>query len=524
MYESFFMLRNRPFLAAPRVDRYFPARSIDGARHTLARAAERGEGAAVVVGASGIGKSLLCQKLADDLASRMNVVMLACGHIASRRELLQAIHFELGLAFRGLDEGELRLSLAEHLGDKKGSGRPIALIVDEAHTLSPKALDELRVLTNMVRDGLPRVRLVLSGSAALEERLANPKLGSLQQRIAARCYIEAFDRRETESYVRRQIEIVGGAAERIFCDSAYDAIHQATDGIPRLLNQLCDHALMLAFASDERRLDATGIEEAWANLQQLPGPWHDARRRSTESENVVEFGDFADQRANVAQSVDHDLGFELAGAGPGGLESFEQSLGAFDDDFTPAGKIGPVDESRHELADDPFEEVFANEEVVFDRYASFDASVLALRARVRSNEGRALAAALKPFLDAAAEPRLRVTDPIAIDESIVIEPESVDWSSASVVAGGDTIASGFDSLVTSVDSLEEPPSQARRWHPSSSMNSASQDAQKSDELTDDRDIMLIEDDVRLNVSEATQRPAAKRLDYRQLFAKLRRGG
>src|SRR5258708_400356 len=101
MYESFFQLNERPFSAAPRLDRYFPARAIEAARQTLTRCIERAEGAALLVGPSGSGKSLLCQLLADQFQSSFAVALLANGRLSSRRALLQAILFELGLPYRG---------------------------------------------------------------------------------------------------------------------------------------------------------------------------------------------------------------------------------------------------------------------------------------------------------------------------------------------------------------------------------------------------------------------------------------
>src|SRR5215213_1173256 len=119
LYESFFELQARPFAAAPRIDRFFPARSIDQARQTLQRVIDRSEGIALAIGASGTGKTLLCQVLAESLKAQMGVALLSSGRLASRRALLQAILFELGLRYRGMDEAELRLSLIDYLSSSK---------------------------------------------------------------------------------------------------------------------------------------------------------------------------------------------------------------------------------------------------------------------------------------------------------------------------------------------------------------------------------------------------------------------
>src|SRR5207244_2142982 len=118
--------------------------------------------------------------------------------------LLQNILFELKLPYRDMDEGELRLSLVDHLEPRSGGPDGLLLLVDEAHMLPLRLLEEIRLLTNVVRDGQTRVRLVLAGGMALEERLTSPKLESLHQRIAARCYLQSLRRDETIYYVQEQ--------------------------------------------------------------------------------------------------------------------------------------------------------------------------------------------------------------------------------------------------------------------------------------------------------------------------------
>src|SRR4029079_2446856 len=113
-----------------------------------------------------------------------------------------------------------------------------------------------------------------AGGMAIEERLASPKLESFHQRIAARCYLQPLPRDETIYYVQEQLKRCGASAESVLADGATVAIHTATDGIPRLINQVGDHALMLAALGGHRQIDAAGIEEAWADLQQLPVPLH----------------------------------------------------------------------------------------------------------------------------------------------------------------------------------------------------------------------------------------------------------
>ena len=293
MYESFFQLEARPFIATPVADRYYPASSAEHARETVVRCVERAQGPAVILGPAGTGKSTLCQVLAEQLRSQFHVATLASARLCTRRALLQNILFELKRPYRDREEGELRLSLIDHLEPSEDCPNGMLLLVDEAHMLPLRLLEEIRMLTNLVRDGQPRVRLVLAASLILDERLASPRLESFNQRIAARCYLQSMNRDETLGYVCAQISAVGGTPGKVFTDEGLHAIYNATDGIPRLVNQVCDHVLIMAAIGRKSPIDAMGVEEAWADLQQLPSPWapSDVPSDSGEGDSILEFGE-----------------------------------------------------------------------------------------------------------------------------------------------------------------------------------------------------------------------------------------
>ncbi len=299
MYETLFNLSQRPFGCVPQVDQYYPAASIEAARTTLARCLQRAEGVGLLVGPAGTGKTLLCQLLAEQFKGEFQVALLGSGRIATRRALLQAILYELGQPYRGMDEGDLRLSLAEHLTLDDRCPRGAVLLVDEAHALPLRLLDEIRVLTNLAHEGQPRVRLLVAGNRMLEEHLASPKLESFNQRVVARCYLEALNRTETQEYIYSRIAAVGGQGPQIFPAEACQSVYKATDGVPRLVNQVCDHALLLAYAAGQRTLEPARVEEAWADLQQLPTPWNE---QPQPSDNIIEFGGLEDDASETASS------------------------------------------------------------------------------------------------------------------------------------------------------------------------------------------------------------------------------
>ena len=134
----------------------FPPASIEHARDTVTRCVERAEGPAVILGPAGTGKSTLCHVIAQQMRERFRVAMLASARLCTRRALLQNILFELKLPYRDRDEGELRLSLIDALEPSDDCPHGMVLIVDEAHMLPLRLLEEIRMITNLVRQGQPR--------------------------------------------------------------------------------------------------------------------------------------------------------------------------------------------------------------------------------------------------------------------------------------------------------------------------------------------------------------------------------
>ncbi|MFN7874265.1 MAG: ExeA family protein [Pirellula sp.] len=274
MYETYFGLVNRPFLTVPTLERYYPGSTIEQTFQMAARAISRAEGPVAIFGGTGLGKTMLCLRIAEHFRRNYDVVMLSSSQLITRRALLQSLLFELKMPYRNLNEGELRLTLMNRLQPStEHPGLGLLLIADEAQTLSPKLLDEIRLLTNITRDGMPRVRLVLCGTMKLEDSLSNPRMESLCQRLSCRCYLTPLTPQETTGYVAHKIELSGVPVGTVITREAIDAIYRGTDGIPRLIDQLADQTLLLAAQERQRPISAALVGKAWGMLQQLPNPW-----------------------------------------------------------------------------------------------------------------------------------------------------------------------------------------------------------------------------------------------------------
>ena len=298
MYQEIFNFNGRPFTMAPYVKHFFHDGPVKQSLDQINESISRDVGPAVVIGQHGTGKSLLLTLLSEQYEHRFKVISLSCGPMAERRDLLQAILFELKQPYHDLSEGELRLSLINFIKPTENCPNGVLLLVDDAQSLSSDLVDELRLVTNFVRDGVPRVRLVLCGTGRLEEVLTEPKLEPFNQRISSRCFLGNLTREQTHSYIHEHIARVGGDAEAMFEQDTTDAIHEATCGCPRFINQLAEQCMIYAATHGSMVVESNMVETAWAQVQGLPTADADASapvQSNDENWTVIEFGTLDDE-------------------------------------------------------------------------------------------------------------------------------------------------------------------------------------------------------------------------------------
>ncbi len=327
MYETTYGLTERPFQPIPQSRYYFPSRVAEQCRTTLERVIDRGEGPALLIGPAGTGKTMLCRVLADNFSRRFTVVSIGSMALGRRRDLYQAMLHDMKMPCRGMDEGEMRLAVLDALNHPEIPTDGILLIIDEAHLMAARLIEELRLLTNIDYQGRPRVRLVLAADGYLEERLASPRLESLNQRLAARCYLQSIDRSEVGPYLAHQILRAGASLEQLFLPDAVQAIAVATDGNPRLINQLADHALLQAASTCQAAepLTAADIQQAWSDLQQLPAPWNTESPAEDTDTSVIEFGPLPTEMSESDES-------SIADWSPLGEATHGEAIEMHDDD------------------------------------------------------------------------------------------------------------------------------------------------------------------------------------------------
>ena len=486
----------RPFMAAPRPQFYHPAEQMDAALKGVERCIRRAEGAALVVGPPGTGKSLLLAKVAEQVRDDFDVALLSGASICTRRALWQAVLAAIGEPYRGIDETELRIALVERIRGLAATGSGLVILVDEANTLPTRLIEELRLLTN-VPTPLPAVHLVLAGSLRLEELLATSRMESLAQRIAVRGYLEPLDHAETMAYLRTQTKAAGHSWDRLFATGCDDAVFKATDGVPRLINQLCDQALVLV-AESHRQVTPTDIATAWREIQRLPAPGGMEPRveatphRGPEASgddfsefHAAEFGELGMEMIEFGTGDDPGIAMETPPVSP--AAPHQRGHGPQPGDPWS----GPDVEFVFDHANDPFATFFHEdshgvERCIVDGPDNFSAC-RHVTSREGHSMGRLLATLSAPTVEAAAGASLQ---PVA-------EP-----AAARAVEAGD----GGVSAIAPAATVGEP---------------AGPECGEAD--IEDADMVVIEDDT---FDAATGRSSIFSVspgDYRSLFTRLRRG-
>jgi putative secretion ATPase (PEP-CTERM system associated) len=265
MYERHYQLRERPFALSPDPDYLYPSRvhreALDYLRYGIAIQA----GFVVITGEIGSGKTTLLQTLLRGLDSKTTVGRIV-NTLLEPRELLETILIDFGLDPADKSKPLLLRDLAQYLVDQRLAGRLVLLVIDEAQNLSLAALEELRMLSNLETEKSKLLQVVLMGQPNLRDQLGVPELEQLRQRITVSYHLQPLDAAETASYINHRLRRAALGPPLEFPVEATDAIHARSRGVPRIVNVICDAALVFGFAEDRRTVDLALVEEVLGEL------------------------------------------------------------------------------------------------------------------------------------------------------------------------------------------------------------------------------------------------------------------
>ncbi len=263
MYEEYFGLKKKPFSIVPDPSCFYVS---EGHKEALAHLlfGTTGEGGFVLLtGEVGTGKTTVCRRFFETIPEGTEVAFIFNPKLTAK-ELLAAVCDEFGIAYpksttsvKALVDRINNYLLAVH-----DRGRRAVLIVEEAQNLSPKVLEQIRLLTNLETREKKLLQVIMIGQPELREMLAAPQLRQLSQRITARYHLGPLPRREIPSYIDYRLSEAGNVRMRPFTPAAMRLMHRLTKGVPRLINVICDRALLGAFVEGKERVDARTLMKA----------------------------------------------------------------------------------------------------------------------------------------------------------------------------------------------------------------------------------------------------------------------
>lgn len=268
MYQEFFGISDKPFQITPDPRfLYLTSRHRDGLAHLLYGADEAG-GFILLTGEVGTGKTMLCRSVLEQMPEHVNIALILNPRQNSR-ELLASICDELNIPYRK-DTKSLkylvdRLNL--YLLKAHAQGKRTVLVIDEAQNLRAEVLEQIRLLTNLEVSTQKLLQIILIGQPELQAILARPELRQLTQRITARYHLTPLSRDETSAYIRHRLQIVGYKGE-LFTHGAMNAVHRITGGVPRLINNVCERAMIGAYGENVYRIDQKMVRNAASEVLQ----------------------------------------------------------------------------------------------------------------------------------------------------------------------------------------------------------------------------------------------------------------
>ncbi len=264
MYKTFFNLTREPFELTPDPAFLFPTKRHNEALAALYYGVRRHKGFVVLTGEVGTGKTLLLRCLLQLLKQSHDVAYAYLfNSTLSPTEFLQYILSKFGLRASGKNKGELLLDLGQFVISRGSKKLTTVLIVDEAHHLSEDVLEEVRLLTNLETSNEKLLQILLVGQPELDQKLDSVGLRQLKQRIALRSHLEPLGPSETREYVERRLQIAGANshASTLFSAQAIAAVFRHSRGFPRVINTICENALINAYAKQMRGVTPDIIED-----------------------------------------------------------------------------------------------------------------------------------------------------------------------------------------------------------------------------------------------------------------------
>jgi general secretion pathway protein A len=265
MYLDFYHLKAQPFNITPDPRYLFFSRGHREAFEHIIYGITQQKGFIQITGEVGAGKSTLCRAVLDELDENFSTALIL-NPVMTGIQLLRSVLREFGLDDRGNDRVRLTDRLNAFLLERAAAEENVVLLIDEAQDMTPELLEQVRLLSNLETDDRKLLQIVLVGQPELRTMLASESLRQLSQRITVRYHIDPISKNEVEAYILHRLQVAGSNGRPAFTTAAYRSIYRHSRGVPRLINAVCDKALLCGYVEGRDRLGYWQVRRAAREL------------------------------------------------------------------------------------------------------------------------------------------------------------------------------------------------------------------------------------------------------------------
>jgi general secretion pathway protein A len=272
MYNAFFGFTQNPFNMSPDPSFLFRSTQHEEALANLIYGVQSRKGFIVLTGEVGTGKTTMLECLRDFLNSQQIAFASLFNSRLTVEQFFEMLSYDLDLRCNRHSKTEVLLALNNMLLERASAGRTTVLIVDEAHNLEWDVLEEIRLLGNLENRRGKLLQIILAGQQELDRKMEAPEFRQLKQRIALRCVLRGFDAGEAAAYVNSRMARAGVKDQTIISPEIIQEMHFRSQGIPRVINAICDNLLLTAFAMETRKTTLAMLDEVTADMRlEYPG-------------------------------------------------------------------------------------------------------------------------------------------------------------------------------------------------------------------------------------------------------------
>jgi general secretion pathway protein A len=272
MYESFYGLTGKPFQLNPDPAFYFGSRGHKRAFAYLQYGVHQSEGFIVITGEIGAGKTTIVRNLFEQIDRSTLIAAQLVSTQLDAEDMLRAVAVAVGLTVKPGDKAMQLASLEAFLCQLAVESKRALLVIDEAQNLTPRAVEELRMLSNFQLGDKALLQSFLIGQPELRSMMQGPRMQQLRQRVIASCHLGPLDRDETQAYIEHRLQHVGWKGDPSFTPPCFDVIHTLTGGIPRRINTLCNRLLLSSFLGEKHVLDVGDVHAIAREINEELGP------------------------------------------------------------------------------------------------------------------------------------------------------------------------------------------------------------------------------------------------------------